>query len=79
MPRLDTDFPGIKTFSTLIEIRPLHDDLGGCRITPNYTKNGHPKGDAIRRDVKISRSLGMDLDLIITGFDKQVRGILNNF
>ena len=42
MPRLDTDFPGIKTFSTLIEIRPLHDDLGGCRITPNYTTKWSP-------------------------------------
>ena len=78
-PDLTLTFLELRSFSTLIEIGPLHDDLGGCRISPNYTKNGHPKGDAISRDVKISLSLGMDLDLAITGFNKQVRGILNNF
>ena len=78
-PDLTLTFLELRSFSTVIEIGPLHDDLGGCRISPNHTKNGHPKGDAISRDVKISLSLGMDLDLVITGFNKQVRGILNNF
>lgn len=51
----------------------------GVEYRRTTRQNGHPKGDAISRDVKISRSLGMDLDLKMTGFHKQVKEILNNF
>ena len=51
----------------------------GVEYRRTTRQNGHPKGDAISRDLKISRPLGMDLDLKMTGFHKQVRGILNNF